>query len=237
MTKRLYINTLKSIQRVHTLRAVAVQQWHRQSPQGPPLQLWHQRRRGQRSNLAGGVRWHCGYHFCGGCKGDVVPVLGKTPPCRVGQKRFPGIYSTAPCFAGNSWTSAGLKMRPAWRQVHCRGQPAWPPHRHWPVGPGGVGRPARPHRLCRLEMAGGDNLLPVPDPDCEGARHAVENRVWAVVGPLQGWDNPSVGGLLDRSTARYFYKVPKTILHKPTAKSGINIFYNKCLHKHYLQLL
>jgi hypothetical protein len=46
-----------------------------------------------------------------------------------------------------------------------------------------------------------------------------------------------IRGLLDRSTARYFYKVPKTILHKPTANSGINIFYNKCLYKHYLQLL
>jgi hypothetical protein len=36
----------------------------------------------------------------------------------------------------------------------------------------------------------------------------------------------TAGGLLDISTARYFYKVPKTILHKPTANSGINIFYN-----------
>jgi hypothetical protein len=32
------------------------------------------------------------------------------------------------------------------------------------------------------------------------------------------------GGLLDISTARYFYEVPKTILHKPTDNSGINIF-------------
>ncbi len=47
----------------------------------------------------------------------------------------------------------------------------------------------------------------------------------------------TMGGLLDISTARYFYKVPKTILHKPTANSGINIFYKKCLYKHYLQLL
>ncbi len=46
-----------------------------------------------------------------------------------------------------------------------------------------------------------------------------------------------IGGLLDISTARYFYKVPKTILHQPTANSGINILYNKCLYKHYLQLL
>jgi hypothetical protein len=45
------------------------------------------------------------------------------------------------------------------------------------------------------------------------------------------------GGLLDISTARYFYKVSKTILHKPTAISGINIFYNKCSYKHYLHLL
>ncbi len=44
-------------------------------------------------------------------------------------------------------------------------------------------------------------------------------------------------GLLDISTARYFYKVPKTILHKSTGNSWINIFYNKCLYKHYLQLL
>ncbi len=41
---------------------------------------------------------------------------------------------------------------------------------------------------------------------------------------------------LDISTARYFYKVSKTILHKPTANSGTNIFYNKCSYKHYLQL-
>jgi hypothetical protein len=32
------------------------------------------------------------------------------------------------------------------------------------------------------------------------------------------------GGLLDRSSALYFYKVSKTIIHKPTANSGINIF-------------
>ncbi len=32
------------------------------------------------------------------------------------------------------------------------------------------------------------------------------------------------GGLLDISTARYFYKVFKTILHKPIVNSGINIF-------------
>jgi hypothetical protein len=31
-------------------------------------------------------------------------------------------------------------------------------------------------------------------------------------------------GLLDRSTARYFYKGSKTILHKSTANSGINLF-------------
>jgi biotin synthase-related radical SAM superfamily protein len=36
---------------------------------------------------------------------------------------------------------------------------------------------------------------------------------------------------------QYFYKVSKTILHKLSANSGINIFYNKCVYKYYLQLL
>ncbi len=44
-------------------------------------------------------------------------------------------------------------------------------------------------------------------------------------------------GLLDISTAQFFYKVHKTILHKLTAKSGKNILYNTCLYKYYLQLL
>jgi hypothetical protein len=46
-----------------------------------------------------------------------------------------------------------------------------------------------------------------------------------------------IRGLLDISTARYFSKVFKTILHKPKSNSGINIFYNKCVYKYYLQLL
>jgi hypothetical protein len=45
------------------------------------------------------------------------------------------------------------------------------------------------------------------------------------------------GGLLDIATAQYFYKVYKTILHKPKANSGINIIDNKCVYKYYLQLL
>ncbi len=43
---------------------------------------------------------------------------------------------------------------------------------------------------------------------------------------LWGWLKLVEQGLLDISTAWYFYKVSKTILHKPTANSGINIFYN-----------
>ncbi len=42
---------------------------------------------------------------------------------------------------------------------------------------------------------------------------------------LYGW------GLLDISTARYVYKVSKTILHKHAANSGINMFYDKCVYK------
>jgi hypothetical protein len=45
-----------------------------------------------------------------------------------------------------------------------------------------------------------------------------------------------VSGVLDRSTVRYFYKGPKTVLKKPTAYSVINIFYKRCLYKHYLKL-
>jgi hypothetical protein len=56
-------------------------------------------------------------------------------------------------------------------------------------------------------------------------------------GQEAGMEPVREGGLLDISTARYFYKVSKTILHKPTANSGVNIFFNKCSYKHYLQLL
>ncbi len=50
-----------------------------------------------------------------------------------------------------------------------------------------------------LETAGGDNLLPVPDPDDEGARSAAEHQEGAIVGPLQGQDysataHPDQGG-------------------------------------------
>jgi hypothetical protein len=37
-------------------------------------------------------------------------------------------------------------------------------------------------------------------------------------------------GLLDTSLVQYFFKGSKTILHKPTANSAINIFYlKKCV--------
>ncbi len=67
---------------------------------------------------------------------------------------------------------------------------------------------------------------------------------WGQWGLSKGTKNGAVdwalgqhGGLLNISTARYFYKVSKTILHQPTANSPINIFYNKCSSKHYLQIL
>jgi hypothetical protein len=44
-------------------------------------------------------------------------------------------------------------------------------------------------------------------------------------------------GLLDRSTARYFYKGPKTSLHKHTGNLVENLFSKKCAFKNYLQLL
>jgi hypothetical protein len=45
------------------------------------------------------------------------------------------------------------------------------------------------------------------------------------------------GGLLDRSTARYFYKRLKTSLHKPTGNFLENLFSRKCAFKNNLQLL
>jgi hypothetical protein len=44
------------------------------------------------------------------------------------------------------------------------------------------------------------------------------------------WICNRLRGLLNRSTARYFYKGSKTILHKPTANSGINIVNKKCVY-------
>jgi hypothetical protein len=44
-------------------------------------------------------------------------------------------------------------------------------------------------------------------------------------------------GLLDRSTARYFYKGPKTSLHKHTGNLVENLFSKKCAFENYLQLL
>ncbi len=52
--------------------------------------------------------------------------------------------------------------------------------------------------------------------------------------PLSGL---AYGGLIDRSTARYFYKGSKTSLHKHTGNLVENLFYKKCVFKNYLQLL
>jgi hypothetical protein len=38
-------------------------------------------------------------------------------------------------------------------------------------------------------MAGGNDLLPVPDLDGDGAQSASQQKVGAIVGPLQGRDN------------------------------------------------
>jgi hypothetical protein len=46
-----------------------------------------------------------------------------------------------------------------------------------------------------------------------------------------------VGGLLDRSTARYFYKWLKTKVHKPTSILLENLFSKNCTFKNNLQLL
>ncbi len=60
---------------------------------GPPG-LWRQRRQCQRSNLADGVWWRCGYRFCGGCEGEVIQGHAKTPP-QGKIKRFSCPYLTS----------------------------------------------------------------------------------------------------------------------------------------------
>jgi hypothetical protein len=44
-------------------------------------------------------------------------------------------------------------------------------------------------------------------------------------------------GLLDRSTAQYFYKRLKTSVHKPTGNLFENLFSRKCAFKNNLQFL
>jgi hypothetical protein len=58
------------------------------------------------------------------------------------------------------------------------------------------------------------------------------------LGPLLGLGLVPTGpGLLDRSTALYFYKRLKTSLHKPRGNLLQNLFYKKCAFKNNLQLL
>ncbi len=40
-----------------------------------------------------------------------------------------------------------------------------------------------------LELADGDDLVPCPDSDGEGAGGAAQDGIWTVIGPLQGWDD------------------------------------------------
>ncbi len=52
-----------------------------------------------------------------------------------------------------------------------------------------------------------------------------------------GYNQVGFRGLLDRSTARYFYKRLKTSLHKPRGNFLENLFSKKCALKNNLQLL
>jgi hypothetical protein len=50
-------------------------------------------------------------------------------------------------------------------------------------------------------------------------------------------DDATIRGLLDRSTALYFYKRLKTNLHKPKGNFLENLFSKKCAFKNNLQIL
>jgi hypothetical protein len=51
------------------------------------------------------------------------------------------------------------------------------------------------------------------------------------------YNDENVRGLLDRSTALYFYKQLKTSIHKPRGNLLENLFSKKCVFKIILQLL
>jgi hypothetical protein len=54
---------------------------------------------------------------------------------------------------------------------------------------------------------------------------------------LHSYCNLKFRGLLDRSTALYFYKPLKTSLYKPRGKLLENLYSKKCAFKNNLQLL
>jgi hypothetical protein len=58
-----------------------------------------------------------------------------------------------------------------------------------------------------------------------------------VAGQSKKRDELRYGGLLDRSTTRYFYKRLKTSLHKPRDNLLENLFSKKCAFKINSQLL
>jgi hypothetical protein len=53
--------------------------------------------------------------------------------------------------------------------------------------------------------------------------------------PDEQIDTTTVRGLLERSTARYFYKRLKTCLHKPTGNLLEILVYRKCTFENCLQ--
>ncbi len=74
----------------------------------------------------------------------------------------------------------------------------------------------------------GGGGMPKKEKERQGKREKIPEEVWKT---------PEKGGLLDRSTARYFYKGSKTSIHKHKGNLVENLFSKKCAFKNYLQLL
>jgi hypothetical protein len=82
---------------------------------------------------------------------------------------------TSPWLVGKAWTLAGLRTRLAWWWADRQGGGwlAWLLHQPLAVGPRRCGTPGSAVLSVQgLEMAGGDNLLTVPDPYGEGVQSA-----------------------------------------------------------------
>ncbi len=64
-----------------------------------------------------------------------------------------------------------------------------------------------------------------------------EDLEWKIIYVCSAESEEFDRGLLDKSTARYFYKRLKTSLHKPRGNFLENLFSKKCALKNNLQLL
>ncbi len=142
--------------------------------------MWPQRRQVQRANLAGGAR-SCSVYRCTVVEAaKEQPSWGvQKPPCRYGKKRFPGVCSAAPEVAGKVQKPTCLlpaDQSGGWFDRHAS-----------PRQSAAVSWTARFGVWVHtgFELDDGDDFIPGPNSDGEGAGPAAQGDVGAIVGALQ----------------------------------------------------